>query len=83
MAPDSAMAQRPGKIPGIDHFDPSWASRVPLPRLRHLVKQPAKIGGLWVLWLYAQIILGLVEIVLIAGWAVLIVVLSVADAMFG
>ncbi len=71
------------KIEGISHIDPSWAKRVPRPRLRHLVGKPEKFGGMWVLWLYAQVMLFVVELVLILAWGVLIVVLTLGDAVFG
>ncbi len=77
------MVRRTRRIEGIRHIRPGWSRRVPRPRLRHLVPRPERFGALWVLWLYAQIVLFAVEVVLWIGWALLIVVLSVFELVAG
>ncbi len=77
------MKSKRPKIEGISHIDPSWASRVPRPRLRHLVRKPETRGGMFVVWMYAQVALFLVELVLLVGWLALIFALTLGEAVAG
>ena len=77
------VKRRVRQVEGISHIRPGWSRRVPRPRLRHLVPRPARFGALWVLWLYAQIVLFVVEVVLLIGWGLLVVVLSGIELVAG
>lgn len=77
------MDRRTRQVEGISHIGAGWSRRVPRPRLRHLVPRPARFGGLWVLWLYAQIVLFVVEVVLLIVWALLVLVLSAVELVTG
>ncbi len=77
------MGHKRPKVEGISHIDPSWASRVPRVRLRHLVSKPETRGGMFILWVYAQIALFVIEIVLLIGWLALIVMMTLGEAVIG
>ncbi len=77
------VKRRTRRVEGISHIAPGWSRRVPRPRLRHLVPRPTRFGALWVLWLYAQIVLFVIEVVLLIGWGLLVLVLSAVELVTG
>lgn len=70
-------------IPGVSHFGRSWAKRLPKARIRHLLGRPRGYGPAWMLWLVVQVVLFVVELVLLGGWAILVVLLSIGEMILG
>lgn len=70
-------------IPGFSHFGQLWSKRLPRARVRHLLARPQGYGPAWMLWLIVQVVLFAVELVLLAGWAILVVLLVVGEMILG